>query len=88
MYDMMQGAWGHDGMWIGAIGMLLFWGVALFGLVALVRWMMTRSGEKASAQPPDAMEILKQRYARGEMERDQYLQMRADLLQRDPGPKS
>ncbi|HUF39390.1 MAG TPA: SHOCT domain-containing protein [Anaerolineales bacterium] len=66
----------------GLLLMVLFWG----GLIALAVWLVTalsRNGQRAS-QPPAGggstpLEILGQRYARGEIGRDEYEQMKSDL---------
>ncbi len=66
--------WGYGG-W-GALWMLLFWA----GVVVLIVWAVRRSG---SSSTPDrshrAMEILEERYARGEIDRDEFQTRRAEL---------
>ncbi len=65
----------------GWLFMLLFWALVIFGLVALVRWLMLQGrGEERPAPPSESsLEILKKRYARGEISREDYLQMKKDL---------
>lgn len=78
---MMYGDWGAGGAgWFGmGLGMLLFWGLVIVGLVVLVRWLSgPRSGGDAAPRQ-DALDILAQRYARGEIERAEYEQKRRDL---------
>ncbi|SDD66519.1 SHOCT domain-containing protein [Sporomusa acidovorans] len=65
---------------------LLFWVLLLAGLYFLVRWLMeTVSGKSAcllSAAPDatgSAIEILKQRYARGEINREEFERIKQDL---------
>jgi putative membrane protein len=75
----MMGDWGGWGwgMGFGWIFMILFWALVILGIVALARWIFfTGSAGGAGRQPLD---ILKERYARGEITRDQYEQMRRDL---------
>ena len=79
------------GMGMGWIGMLLFWGLVIAGIVTLVRWAGARSGTGSGAQsgapPPSSaaapartpLLILQERYARGEIERDEYEIKRRDL---------
>lgn len=72
------GGWG----WMSGFGwifMILFWGLVIFGVVALAKWMFSTGDSVAGggARPP--LDILKERYARGEINRDQYEQMRRDL---------
>lgn len=64
------------------------WGGAVFGwlmmvLIALaIGWLVwsvvTRVGERRRSRP-SARELLDDRYARGEIAREEYLQQRADL---------
>lgn len=73
------------GMGFGILGLLLmvlFWG----GLIALVIWLV-RSIFPVSQQTtntsvgiePNALEILGERYARGEITREQYEMIKQDL---------
>ncbi len=78
---------GWAGMIFGGLMMLLFWG-AIIVLAFLVIRAITRSGgyqsrdtNRAGYRPEDnALSILKERYARGEIDKEQYERMRADLL--------
>ena len=73
------------GMGFGILGLLLmvlFWG----GLIALVIWLVrsifpvSQQTTKTSAGiEPNALEILGERYARGEITREQYEMMKQDL---------
>jgi putative membrane protein len=65
----------------------------IIGIVLLVTWLVRRSrpsvaGGSASVPPPapSAREILQTRYARGEITREQYQEMLADLNQMPPTP--
>lgn len=70
-------------MGFGLIWMLLFWG----GLILLAVWLITvlfpASPSSPAANTPDtsagARDILDQRYARGELSREQYEEMRQTL---------
>ena len=66
--------WGY-GMF-GGIGMLLFWGVIIMLLVLLFRgysggWA-SRSGGDAPSAGSRALDILKERYAKGEIDKTEY----------------
>lgn len=72
------------GWWIILMGtmMLLFWGLVIGGLVWLIVWLTRQAratGPEPGAGPGRALEILRERYARGEITREQYEQMRSDL---------
>jgi putative membrane protein len=73
---------GYYGMWggFGWIGMIFNIAI-LIGTVALIVWAVNRfsSGSHQSAGNQSPREILQARYARGEITREQYQQMLADL---------
>lgn len=74
-WDHMNGYGWHWGF--GWLFMILFWILVIAGLVALLRWLF---GHENRALPTErALEILAERYARGEIDRDQYEQMKKDL---------
>ncbi len=66
---------------LGAILSLVFWGLIIAGIVILVVWFVRnagRTGLSASSSDP-ALEILKARYAKGEINKEQYEEMRRTL---------
>jgi putative membrane protein len=58
---------------------MLFWVVIIVGAIALAIWLSSspRSTNKTSSE--DALDILKERYARGEVDKDAYLERKRDL---------
>jgi putative membrane protein len=73
---MMEGfGWG----WFMPIIMIVFWGLVIWGIVALVRGLSTGSGS-SSTQEESALDVLKKRYARGEITREEYEEKKKDLL--------
>jgi putative membrane protein len=70
------GPWG----WMvgGWIMMLVFWGLLIAGIVVLVRALTTRN---VFGQPShdNALEILRRRYAGGEITKDQFEEMKRTL---------
>jgi putative membrane protein len=74
MYDWHGWGWG---MGFGWILVVLFWILVIAGIVALARWLFYAQGTGSSGKRP--LDILKERYARGEVTREQYEQMRRDL---------
>ena len=65
------------GMGLGFIFMLLFWGLVILGIAALIRLLMTTSSRGPRDKSP--LEIVQERYARGEIDREEYEQKRSDL---------
>ncbi len=75
---MMGWGTGASWMWGGSIMMIIFWAVIIVGIVFLVKWIAreSRGGSPASETP---LEILKKRYARGEIDKAQYESMKKDI---------
>ncbi|HZW33206.1 MAG TPA: SHOCT domain-containing protein [Isosphaeraceae bacterium] len=63
---------------LGWILMLVFWGLVIGGLALLGIWLFrTLAPSTAAMAPPSRpLEILQERYARGEITREQYEEMR------------
>lgn len=62
------------------IGMLLFWGLIIFGIVMLARGFGgTSSAGEATVHGKTALDILAERYARGEIDKSEFQQRRSDL---------
>jgi len=69
--------WGHHWMFGGF--MWVFWIVVLVALFFLIKWIVQ---QKPGDQKPDenALEVLKKRYAKGEIDKDEFEQKKKDLL--------
>ncbi|MHB1117195.1 SHOCT domain-containing protein [Sideroxydans sp.] len=70
------GGWG---MGFGFVFMLLFWGLVILGIVALIRWLIKQPSPDRSPRDKTPLEIARERYARGEMDREEYERMKRDL---------
>jgi len=68
----MWGAWGVGMM----LMMLVFWGLVVTGIVLGVRWLTRQGG---AARPDPALEILRERYARGEITKEEFEARKRDL---------
>jgi len=77
MYD--WGNYGGWGMGFGMVFMLLFWVLVILGIAVLVRWLMTQSSPDRGAREKSPLEIVQERYARGEIDHDEYEQKKRDL---------
>lgn len=77
--------WGWGWMLFGGLTMVLFWGGLIALIVLAVRGLtgsgyQSRSGELPERRAtPDALEILKTRYAKGEITQEEFEQIRKDL---------
>lgn len=71
----MMDDWGGFGI-IGWLSMILFWGLLILGVVALLRYL-TRSGQGKEDKTP--VDILKERYAKGEINKKQFEEMKNGL---------
>ena len=67
--------WGWLG--IGFISMIIFWGLVILGLIFLIRWLAGLS--KTTRREESALDILKKRYARGEINREEFEEKKKDL---------
>jgi len=64
----------------GGFFMILWWVLIIVGIVLLVKWLATSSSPASRiAGGGDALELLKQRYARGEIEKEEFEQKKRDL---------
>lgn len=71
------GAGGCHGMGFGWIGMVLFW--VLLVVAAVMLFKSTSGNGMSSGRKNNALDILKERYARGEVEREEFEQKKRDL---------
>lgn len=74
MWWMMNGTLAWWGWLVGLLWMLVFWG----GLAFLIVWVVKQLS-RGPGRPGTALDIAKERYARGEISREQYEQFKADL---------
>ena len=70
----------HQGMgwWMvfGWVWVVVFWG----GLIALIVWGIKKLTERGSSTPKhDSLDIAKERYAKGEISREEFNQIQKDL---------
>jgi len=80
--------WGHGpgmmggyGMgWFGSILMIAFWVAVIVGVIFLIRWLVVSAKGGGSGSEESALEILKKRYARGEIDKKEFEQKKKDLI--------
>jgi putative membrane protein len=84
----MNVEWGMGGgfglVWLfGMFLVVLFWGLVIAALVLGIRWLI-RADQRGRIQPQqpradDPLEILRERYARGEIDDEEYERRRRTL---------
>ena len=80
MWGTYSGGWSWGGMIFGGILMILFW-VALIALVVWVVRLIIRQGQPPREGPTQSpLDIARIRYARGEITREQFEQLKRDLM--------
>jgi putative membrane protein len=73
MWHGMEGiGWGWLGL--GFLHMAVFWGLVILAFVALLKWLGGGLGDESRA-----IDILKARYAKGELTREQFEQLRREI---------
>ncbi|MBM3713061.1 MAG: SHOCT domain-containing protein [Actinobacteria bacterium] len=78
--NMMGGFYGGLMGWVGMIFGFIFFLAIVIGVILLIVWLVRRSGysvtEKTSSH---FLDILKERYAKGEITKEQYESMKKEL---------
>lgn len=75
-----------NGMMDGGVGIwilisMVFWVLLIAGFVLLVVWVVQKAtGIGTGRREESALEILKKRYARGEISKEEYEEKKRDLL--------
>ena len=71
----MMFMWGAGGL-LMMLMMLVFWVVVIAGLIFGMRWLV---GQGRSTPRDEALEILRQRYARGDIDKQEFETRKRDL---------
>ena len=71
--------WNHDMMgWGGSLGMIFFWVLLIVVIILLVKYLMPKTDTRAEHKETP-LEILKRRYANGEIDKAEYDEKRKDI---------
>jgi putative membrane protein len=63
--------------WIGPIAMVVFWALFVTAMVLLIRYLVRNT--RSLGHESSALAILRERYARGEIAKEEFEQKRKDL---------
>ena len=74
----MMNGWGGFGV-IGWLFMIIFWVLIILGVVALVRYL-GGTGQHSIDKGKTPLEILKERYAKGEIDKKEFEEKKKDLV--------
>ena len=74
--------WGYGTSWFGHIIMMAFWIALIIGIIVFIRWLVLSTRSETQKKDPEnsALEILKKRYARGEINKEEFEEKKRDLI--------
>jgi len=79
-WGMGPGMMGWGMGWLGMVMMLAFWALVIVALVVLIKWLAQASkGTTPGTRGSQPLEILKERYARGEIDKEEFEAKKRDL---------
>lgn len=70
--------YGFGGGMLGGVFMIIWWGVIIVGSILLIRWIVDQM-KRPSGGERSPMDILKERYAKGEINKEEFEAKKKDL---------
>lgn len=71
--------WGHYQGWFGVVMMVIISLAIIVGIVAFIKWLSTGAPRRGPGGEQSHHDILKTRYARGEIDKEEFEQKKKDL---------
>jgi len=76
----MMGGYGMPwGYGFGGVFMIVWWVLIIIGIIMLVKWLLNSKSFRGGNSK--ALDILNERYARGEIDEQEYKKRKSDLSQ-------
>jgi len=74
--------YGYGMSWFWPLIMVVFWIAVIVAIIFLIRWLVVsvRSETHGATAGDSALEILKRRYARGEINKEEFEEKKKDLI--------
>ncbi|MFQ5657759.1 MAG: SHOCT domain-containing protein, partial [Candidatus Methylomirabilales bacterium] len=79
MMNQMMGAWGTGMMWFNFLTGVLFLVLLIVGIVAVAKLVFAEGSWRGRVATETALDILKQRYARGELTKEEFEAKKRDI---------
>lgn len=70
---------GNHWWMFGGPFMWFIWILVIIGAVFLIKWIVQQGKQSEPKQKEDALDILKKRYAKGEIDKEEFEQKKKDL---------
>ena len=77
--SMMGFGYGYGAGWLGVILMILFWVLVILAIVAFVSWLVKQARGITHDNGNQAIDILRERYAKGEINKEEFKAKKKDL---------
>lgn len=79
MMGPLMGPWGTGMMWLNLVTEVLFVFLLIAGIVACAKWLFAEGSWGGRASTETAVDILKKRYARGELTKEEFEVRKRDI---------